>query len=182
MLALAAIGSTGSSAGCPIGHHQRQAHEARGRQLDSEQSAPADLGQRREPRADDLSTITVKIWRGSPPAGPPATDAKSRQLSSGSWSMSRPLSIRGRTRACASSRTRRGISGSANVRPSRRHARTSDDVLADGPGGYWRLGETAVRPPRTRRGQTRHLPERGHARAAGRTHGGREQGRRIRRR
>jgi len=92
--------------------------------------------------AGDLQTITIKIWKGTMPAGTPV-QTLTTTASGGSWSIAPAALPEGVFAVRAEQRDAAGNIGLSD--PHRFTIGTSyrDEVLADGPGAFWRLGEAA---------------------------------------
>jgi hypothetical protein len=92
--------------------------------------------------AGDLPTITVKIWTGLSPSGTPL-QTLIIAASGGSWSGTASELPQGTYAARAEQDDDAGNIGLSSPHTFTIGAAYADEVLADNPGGYWRLGEAS---------------------------------------
>jgi large repetitive protein len=89
----------------------------------------------------DLPTVTVKIWAGITPSGPPL-QTHTTTASGGTWSVTSAPLAEGTYAARAEQLDSAGNDGLSNPRSFTIGTTYRDEVLADNARGYWRLGET----------------------------------------
>jgi hypothetical protein len=91
---------------------------------------------------NDLPTITVKIWAGLTPSGVPV-QTLTTTASGGSWSVDAATLAEGPYTARAEQEDASGNLGLSDPHTFTVGSSYRDEVLADNPAGYWRLGEAS---------------------------------------